>query len=191
MLRSRTVSNNRVCGSRLRAGAAAWLLVAAVCAAVCLSTCAGRQTAGKNGFSNTFKSVDALGRAVLSLVHDRDRAGLEAITISEHEYRTIIWPQLPISKIEQWREHYDFVWGQHTTKSTACLASMLSGYGGRTCELIEVRVRDGITEYETFRVHRDARLIVRNENGERKVLNLFGSIIEMNGRFKIMSYNTH
>ncbi len=175
----------------LRAGVGLGLLCALL---VLLSTgCAGVATVPVSGpgLTNAGASMKDLCARMLDALHQKDRETLRAISITEEEYRHIIWPQLPISKIKQWQSRYDFVWGQHMMKSGSCLEDLLVGYGGKHYSLVDVRIVEDVTDYEDYRVHRDARVIVTDDTGRKRELNLFGSIVEMHGQYKIMSYNIH
>jgi hypothetical protein len=50
------------------------------------------------------------------------------------------------------------------------------------------RTTQGIPDYGPFLVHRRTRLTVRNERGETVDLELFGSILETGGSYKLFSY---
>ncbi|MBW1854714.1 MAG: hypothetical protein JRJ00_08565 [Deltaproteobacteria bacterium] len=147
--------------------------------------------AGKDYLSNTCTSVEEIGKQVLEAIRQNDAERLEAMAITEEEYRRYIWPQSPVSKIKKWQEHYDFVWKQQHSRSSHSLRSMLTRYGGRKYKLVRVRFDDETTEHNIYKAHRDARLIVTKSDGKEVELNLFGSIVEMNGQFKIMSFDTH
>jgi hypothetical protein len=146
---------------------------------------------GTNRLSNACTSIEDLGKQVLEAVYNNDRERLKAMAITAEEYERYIWPQSPISKIKQWQEHYDFVWKQHSSRSGHSLSQVLSRYGGRQYTLVRVRFKDDTTDHTIYKAHRDARLIVKNPDGKEVELNLFGSIVEMDGQFKIMSFDTH
>jgi hypothetical protein len=135
-------------------------------------------------------SIETLVIRFLEALSQKDLQTLKAMTVSEEEYRSCIWPQLPVSKIQSWQRHFDFVWGQHDMKSTYGLNATLQRYGGKNFKLVHVLFAAEKTDYITYKVHRDARLVVTNEPGEQKELKLFGSIVEMDNQFKIMSYKT-
>jgi hypothetical protein len=66
----------------------------------------------------------------------------------------------------------------------------MSGVGGRSFELEGLRYTSGIDDYPTWRLHRGAQLTLRDAGGARYVVRLFGSVLELDGQFKIYSYNT-
>lgn len=140
---------------------------------------------------HSYSSIEELAGAVLGMVARNDRAALLEHDLTEQEYRLIVWPQLPISRQESWHRRYDFVWNQHEVKSRAGLDTMLSRHGGNTFMLISVRCAGGVREYGTYRIHGDVRLRVRDQDGQPRDVNVFGSILEQNNRYKIVSYNIH
>jgi len=167
----------------------AFKLISSLAIALVLYAC-GDVRSGTKGLSHTLHSVEDIGKNVLSAVYQKDIKSLASMSITEEEYRTCIWPQLPIGKIKEWAKHYDFIWGQHESRSNHSLRYMLSRYGGRKYNLVRVHFDGETTDYNTYKVHRDARLIVQKADGKEVMLNLFGSIVEMNGQYKIMSFNT-
>ena len=152
-----------------------------------LYTCAEN----KYYLSNASSSIEDICTRVLEALYHKDIKGLEAIAISEEEYRNYIWPQSPVYNIKQWQEHYDFIWDQHYSRSRYSLSQMFSKYGGKKYTLVGVWFAEGTTDHKTYRAYRDCRLSVTNSEGKAEELNLFGSIIEMGGQFKIISFKTH
>jgi hypothetical protein len=111
---------------------------------------------------------------------------LEALALSEGEFRDHVWPQLPTARRAR-NLPFSYVWGEHRQKSTAALTSVLSREGERRHELIDVRF-EGETDYSTYRVHRDATLRVRDASGVETDLRICGSMLEQNGAWKVFSY---
>lgn len=158
------------------------------------SSCAARYE-----LTNTSPSIDEIGRAVLNAVYKKDIKGLDAMRITEKEFRELIFPGLPIGKIKQWQEQYDFVWGDVNTKSNHGLQLVLARYGGKKFHYIKTIFKKGVTSYETqstvpfrkqtYSAHESSRVIAKDENGNETELRLFGAIIEYRGAYKIMSFN--
>jgi hypothetical protein len=151
--------------------------------------CTNKEGTGR--LSNACNSIEDLGKQVLEAVYNNDIERLKAMAITSEEYESYIWPQSPMSKIEQWQENYDFVWKQQFSRSSHSLRQMLARYGGRQYTLVRVRFADDTTDHTIYKAHRDARLLVTSPEGKEVELNLFGSIVEMDGQFKVMSFDTH
>ena len=71
------------------------------------------------------------------------------------------------------------------------LGRTYAAYGGRKLAFLRLEFENEATDYETFKVHRDARVVVFDEEQNEEVrLDLFGSIMEKDGRFKLFSHVT-
>ena len=70
------------------------------------------------------------------------------------------------------------------------MAYTLNRYQGRSFELVAVDFVGETTDYGPFRVHREAVLTVRAPDGERATLRIFGSMLEQDGRYRILSFVT-
>ena len=135
----------------------------------------------------TFASPDALAEAVLTALAEEDNASLEALPLSELEFRTVVWPELPSSRPDRGLP-FDYVWGDLHQKSTNARLRLIARHGGRRYELLGVEFDGETTTYETYRVHRETVLTVRDQAGDEVTFALFGSILERDGEFKLFSY---
>lgn len=141
---------------------------------------------------NTFGSIEELAAAVIHGIEEDRGYDLWELALTEDEFREVVWPVLPASRPER-NTPFDYTWGSLEFKSSNALNTTLAKYKGHRYELIRVdfaaheqRQRD----YGAFWVHRDARVLVKKDDGSEQWLDLFGSVIERNGRFKVFSYVT-
>ena len=140
---------------------------------------------------NTFETPEAVSQAVLTALEAEDYETLRSYALSEEEFRDIVWPELPASRPER-NVPLSYAWGDLNQKATNSLKTLVfGGAGGRHYELQRVEFDGETTPYETFLVHRDARLVVRDDQGIERRVNFFGSIIERRGRYKLFSYNVN
>lgn len=154
-----------------------WTIAALVLGSACSST---------PPLAHTASSPQTLGAAVLEALQRRDRTTLDALALSETEFRDHVWPQLPASRPER-NLPFSYVWGDLHQKSDVGLARTLEQHGGKRYELVSVEFA-GETDYVTYRVHRDARFRVRAESGAVEPLRVCGSMLEKDGTWKIFSY---
>lgn len=176
----------------LRAGIKLAIILCLVLSAVNVSFAeTATEPARVSVLTGTQPSMEKLCIRMLEILHKKDKPLLRAITITENEFKQVIWPQLPISRVEQWKTRLDFVWSQHYLKSSTCLEDLIFGQGGRKFTFLEIKTDGEITDYNTYKVHRNIRMLVMNEQGKKREVNFFGSIIEMQDQYKIMSYNVH
>lgn len=189
-------------GGRFRAVAAAALCVAAACGTgrspearaeseslpegPAESAVPGAASAPLAGSQAT---PEAVAREALERVAAGDREALLSISLSETEFREVVYPELPASRPER-NTSADFVWRGLNQKSRNSLAFTLDRYAGQRLELVAVDFLGETTDYGSYRIHRQTALTVRRPDGAKTVVRLFGSMIERAGRYRIFSFVT-
>ena len=136
---------------------------------------------------NTQASPSALAGAVLSALERRDLVALRALAVTEQEFRDHVWPELPAARPER-NLPFSYVWGDLRQKSDASLSNTMAAHGGKHYDLVAVRSLGEVTPYETYLVHRETELAVKDVDGAAINLRVFGSILEKDGQFKVFSY---
>jgi len=167
---------------RARAGARLVQLLVVACALAASSACTQATVAHTEG------SIDDLVRAVLDAIERRDVDALRQLALNEHEFRTVVYPELPAARPER-NLSFDYVWNDLKTKSDHSLAGIVEKYAGTPLTIVRVSFEDGVSQYPSYVVHRQCRLVVRNAEGLEEEVRLFGSVFEQDGRFKVFSYN--
>jgi hypothetical protein len=146
---------------------------------------AGQETEGE--LRNSRPSAEALARAVLRNLEERDREGLEELLITREEHRDLLWEHLPEAEV------YEFGYVRHLSErnSRNALSQAFSRYGGRSFELVEISFDESERErYEHFTLHRKATLRVRDTTtgkvGQLPILDVF---VEWKGKeWKLLDY---
>jgi hypothetical protein len=136
--------------------------------------------------ANTSGSPEALASAVLAALSRRDRSRLDALAVSEQEFRDHVWPDLPAARPER-NLPFSYVWGDLHQKSTLSLARTLETYGGKPHTLQRVKFA-GVTPYARYTVHRDATFEVSDAAGAAESIRVCGSFLEKDGAWKVFSY---
>jgi hypothetical protein len=136
--------------------------------------------------ANVSPSPDALARAVLDALAQRDRLRLDSLALSEQEFRDHVWPDLPAARPER-NLPFSYVWGDLRQKSNLSLTKVLAEQGGKRHTLQRVTF-DGVSPYAHYRVHRDATLCVADASGASQSLRVCGSFLEKDGGWKVFSY---
>jgi hypothetical protein len=173
-----------------RRGASLPISIAALLlATAALGGCARQGDAARAELRTTFRSPEATAEAFLEALAVEDRLRIETLALDEDEFRDVVWPELPSSRPER-NVPFEYGWGDLHKKSRNALSFTLARYGGQSFDLEEVLFKGETTDYETFRVHREAWLVVRNVEGRRGRVQLFGSMIERDGRYKLFSFVT-
>jgi hypothetical protein len=136
--------------------------------------------------ANASASPEALAGAVLDAVSRRDRARLDALAVSEQEFRDHVWPDLPAARPER-NLPFSYVWGDLRQKSNISLAKILDAYGSKRHTLQRVTFA-GVTPYTHYKVHRDATFNVVDSSGAAATIRVCGSFLEKDGVWKVFSY---
>ena len=131
-------------------------------------------------------SPEALARRFLDALAKRDPEGMRELRITRTEFCQHVWPELPSSRIPN--VTCDWAWSQATLKSEGGLYKLLPQHAGKRYELVSVRFLKGVDSYPIFKVLKEAQLVVKDERGVERELRLFGSMLEMNGQFKLFSF---
>jgi len=141
----------------------------------------------EQGLVNARPSIDELCKEVLEKVAHKDAKALEALALSEDEFKNYYWPYSKWSRPET-RMPFEFIWGDLHQKSSFALAGVLVRYGGKKLEYISVRFSEETVAYNDAKVHGGPVLTVRNEEGKEGDVKMFGAVFELNGAYKIFSY---
>jgi len=131
-------------------------------------------------------SPEMLSRDFLAALAISDVPALKRARITKDEFTWYVWPELPASRLPNVTS--EFAWSQATLNSLSGLGGLLNQYSGRRFEFVRIRFAGGARDHSSYRVHYDSRLTVRDESGEEFEVKLFGSMLEMDGRFKLFSH---
>jgi hypothetical protein len=136
-------------------------------------------------FRHTFESPEALTAEFLRALEAGDRARLKDLPLSEQEYCLEIFPEMPVyGNIPP-----DLAWSQMEGANLYGVGVALDRHRGRSFELEKITF-EGTTSYQTFVVHRESTLHLRDrETGKREELPLFGSVVEHDGGYTLLSVN--
>jgi hypothetical protein len=157
-----------------------------IACAVLLPVAAGRGAAPAP-FEHTYASPAAMAEALLEAWARRDVPALRAMALTPDEFQAHVWPRLPVSRPDRGMP-LDYVWQDLDAKSRASLQQALRRPLPPHAGLARVAFDGETTSYGTFLVHRKSRLVLRDRAGAETSVRLFGSLLEVDGRYKIFSY---
>jgi hypothetical protein len=142
---------------------------------------------GQRPLGHTAASPDALARAVLAALEERDASGLQALAVSEDEFEQRVWPGLPAARPER-NMPWSYVWMELRQKSELTLKRTLRELGGRRYTLESVHFAGPTTTHGSFHVHRNAVFVVRDAAGSQQQLKIVGSLLQSDEGWKVFSY---
>jgi hypothetical protein len=134
------------------------------------------------------ESVEELARTILEALEKRDLQKLHDIRVSQAEYQHLLWPRFPQASDPRNTVPWEFHWYLLDKKSTKGARAAIADYGGRKFELLGVKNSDPVDDYGAYRLSKRIQLRVRDSRGEEEVIAFLGSIVVMNGCYKMLSY---
>jgi hypothetical protein len=137
--------------------------------------------------SNSFKLPQDLFDNLLLALEKKDTMALIGMMITEKEFKEWLWWEFPASRPEV-NAPVDFVWGNHAQNASKGLRLALRKYGGKKLVYVSHRFEEGEDKYQTFIIHTKTRVMVADSTGAEQEIKEFGSVVEMNGRYKLLSY---
>ncbi len=137
-----------------------------------------------------YSSIDALVDEFLLGVEAKDWKRIDALRVTEQEYRRIIIPGSagkgkPLRQFDDKTSRY--YWQLLDTKSRYSLTDLLGRWGGQTLKRTSVAFRKGLKEYAGYVAHEKLSITATDPSGA-EVEVVTGSIVEIHGRFKFVSF---
>ncbi len=132
-------------------------------------------------------SPEVLARLVLQYLVEGKQSDLRSLLVTEDEFCKYLWPEFPANDIPN--VTCEWVWGMDEAKSLSSLAGLTQRRGGKKYELLAVELGEPI-EYKTFRIHKKAMVLIKEENAQPEKVALFGPILEIDDGYKLYSYYT-
>jgi hypothetical protein len=138
-------------------------------------------------FAPTFESPEELVNAFLLAALEKDADALQSLLVNEQEFSEWLWPEFPASD-PALNIPLDFAWGNLAKKSNKGLRRVMRTLGGKPFTLRGIRHVEDDDVYPTFLVRQGTRVDITDGTGETGTITLLGSIVDLNGTFKFMSY---
>ena len=131
------------------------------------------------------RSPEELAAHILAAVTASDLFALGELRVDEREHNELLWPEF---SARDRNVPLDFAWQMLDSRSHTNAGRAISVWGGKTLALVEVRFERGLERYPTFALHRGTVLTARTEAGELIQLRFVGSLLELDGQWKALSY---
>jgi hypothetical protein len=141
--------------------------------------------------SNGYGSARELAEAAVNALSARDTARLTALLIGEDQFNRYLYPEFGMhfpaaqDTSEQARR---FIWENHYLGALKGMKRALRELGGVPMALVAVTFTGGTQHYRTYTIHQGTEVRVKLDNGSEADLLALGSVVEMDGRFKLLSF---
>lgn len=140
---------------------------------------------------NGYGSARELANAALNAFASSDTAELMKLLVSAEEFDRHLYPELGM--------HYPaardtsslargFVWENHFMGALKGMKKALRALGGKPMTLVAVTFKEGTESYASYRIHQGMEVKVKLSDGAEADLLALGSVVEMDGVFKLLSY---
>jgi hypothetical protein len=136
-------------------------------------------------------TIDSLLDKFRHALETKDKDLLRQLRVNRKEYLDII---MPGSVDEgQPRATYDktardYFWGILNGKSIYVEANLLNDFGGKPLKVTSVEYRRGIKRYRDYSAYKQLMLTIDDGSGNVPEQMKIGSIAEVNGQYKFVSY---
>ena len=141
---------------------------------------------GPRPLSNAAASPEELIIRLIDATSRDDVPAIKNLRITKDEFCQYVWPELPGSKVPN--VSCDFAWDQATLKSLSGLTRLLDQHRGRKYEFISLRYPGAPEHHESIVVHKAPTVSLRDDKGIVHEVRISGSILEMDGQFKLFSF---
>ena len=136
-------------------------------------------------FTGGARSLDELGRAICNALHAGSRDSLLHLSVTDAEFRTILWPEFPQSRPVtglQWDDAWKIL---HARLHAGCSQAVRDN-GGHWYEFQRFE-GDSVSQFRNFRLHSGLVLVAKNDAGGLERWRWLRSVAERRGSFKIYS----
>ncbi len=145
-------------------------------------------TESPQALGGNLHSKNQLVRLFVRALESADTAALVHLTLTRAEFAYLVFPESPLSA-PPYAQPPDLAWMQHSHGSATGLQRLLQRLGGspigfRSLSCAEFPAIEGAN-----RIWKDCTVRFSTPGGTSRTLRLFSSIIERDGRFKILSYS--
>ncbi|HKY59387.1 MAG TPA: hypothetical protein VJP59_00100 [Gemmatimonadota bacterium] len=132
-------------------------------------------------------SLDDLVLTLEVALAERDTTRLLDLMIDEREYREILYPAFPAAH-PPINARFETLWVTHFPDAYRGLMRLLADYGGRDVRILGVRFDRPDQDFVNFKLHEGSRVDAEIDGVREDDLRLFGSVVRVGDRWKVLSY---
>ena len=138
-------------------------------------------------WKDSLDSPDQLGLAVVDALNRKDIEQLNRLRVQREAYLDWIWPAFPASRPPS-NFPGDFAWSNLNTKCNIGMRKWINRYGGHDLQFVNIRFDQPQQNYDGFHLLRGTVLTLQNAVGEKRELEILGSVVVKDKRYKLLSY---
>lgn len=138
-----------------------------------------------------YESPSALITEALDAFAAADTTRLERLLITRNEFDSLLYPELGMhypAANDMRPETRAFLWENQALNSIQGLKHALRDMSGRRSTLLGITYRGGGHAYRSYKIHEGTLVRLRMDDGREALSHAFGSIVEMDGRYKLLTF---
>ncbi len=147
----------------------------------------GQAAARLDALPGSAPSIDALGRGVVEGFVHADTVRLRGYTLSLEEYRDVVWPRLGMDSISGMT--FDWSWRDNQMRGGRAHRRYLQRMKGLPLRPVATQCTGEPQRFDGVTVIPDCTVTVRDSAGGTEQMQLFKSVVEIGGQYKIFRYD--
>jgi len=136
---------------------------------------------------NASESRDVLVRRAVGALSSADTADLRAMTVDAREFADLVFSTSPFAR-PPFRQPVGFAWQQIHGSSTVGMRRLIQKMSGHTWRYIDHRCAPRVEHQGANTIWSSCEVRLVAPSGDTIPAQLFGSIIERDGRFKVVTF---
>lgn len=136
-------------------------------------------------------SIDELMSKAMTALEHRDTAMLNDLMITRQEWEKSLYPEFGVyypAARDPRPEVREFLWSNHSMSSDKALRRSLARNAELRLTLDSVRFEDTVQVFPSYTIHQGTVADAHDRERKAHELRCFGSIVEMNGVYKLLSF---
>lgn len=129
-------------------------------------------------------SPNQIGLAVVDALNRKDIEKLNRLRVQRKEYESWIFPAFPKSNFPS-----DFAWNNLNKKCNIGMKRWINRYGDRNLSFVNIRFNRPSESYKGFHLLRGTVLTLQDTSGKKMKLDILGSVVVKDSRYKLLSYD--
>jgi hypothetical protein len=131
--------------------------------------------------------LDDLLRTVETALAESDSVRLLELMVTADEYRRVFYPAFPAAH-PPINADFETLWVLHVTDALPGLRKVVREYGGRRVRILDVRFEKPDQDFVNFVLHERSEVDLQVDGERRDGVRLFGSVLHVGDRWKVLSY---
>lgn len=152
---------------------------------VTLASCGKRQQ--PTLLSNASGSPEEACQRVLDALASSDAEAMHGLRITRYEHDSVLVPNMPIGQADPGTTDLAYAWFLLEQNNVKGVRRAITKYGGNRFRVVSVRFTKPSQRHGPVTLHKGTEVTVTDGEGVEQVLPIFGSVIEHDGRFKVVS----